>query len=144
MAQKTTTPTYKFNIGDKVRVSHEACWDDLRDDLREIIGSFDHMIVTSRCADSWTSGPIYTVRAVRGDRTAGGANLHEDQIVALDLASPDPVQMAVMLEACRNQFAYYARQHDAKGTAEGKAKADANRLYVARIEQVLAGGKAGS
>lgn len=56
--------------------------------------------------------------------------------------APGPGQMRLMLEACRDQFNFYADNHEAKGTPESLVKANANRLYAARITAVLRGGEA--
>jgi hypothetical protein len=60
--------------------------------------------------------------------------------------------MALMLEACRNQFAYYASNHQTKASAlplgarrdDAAHKASVNDMFVQRIQRVLNGGKAGS
>lgn len=58
------------------------------------------------------------------------------------VARTDPDQMEAMLRACRDQFNFYADNHEAKGTVESSAKADTNRSMAARVTAVLRGGKA--
>lgn len=68
--------------------------------------------------------------------------LHDcaDAILALT-PKPNPAAVSVevkeALEAARQQFAFYARQHRAKGTADANAKALVNDGMVAEMDRAL-------
>lgn len=50
-----------------------------------------------------------------------------------------PIGTRQLLEDCATQFRYYADIHDAKGTYEGRKKADANLVWYNKIRKLLDG-----
>lgn len=58
-------------------------------------------------------------------------------IYALARVSRANIRMDDMLYACRDQFEFYAEQHEAKGTLDGALKARTNREWVDAISDVI-------
>lgn len=81
-----------------------------------------------RCKDHWLVG---IGKFVQGS----GFTAEEAQRITNALNTEEQLRAALVL--AKEQFAFYAEQHDAKGTPESAAKAEVNRKMVAMCAAAL-------